>query len=116
MARKIESSVQYSESSIGDEKTTSESAVANTVQNFPQGINIDIDTKNDTILECWAELGGAGTINVYASRDRINWRLTDTNVLGAAGVWHGGYFNAYRYIRLQVPTVGISVVLEITSK
>jgi len=56
-------------------------------------------------IEVWVNSNGAATFTVQGSRDNVNFRNTDTIVLGGAGEAHRGYLNAYRYIRVTTVAV-----------
>jgi len=79
------------------------------------GFSVSLEVAHRAHVEVWVKLGGAGDIKVYGSRNGSDWRLVDSDSLSAAGEWHKGYLNAYKYIKVEVPTTGIDVEIEITA-
>ena len=67
-------------------------------------LTVDLDTGlygGRTYSEIWVKSSAAADFNVYGSKNGSDWRLTDVISLTAAGEQAGGYWNAYRYIRVS---------------
>jgi len=79
------------------------------------GFSVSLEVAHRSHVEVWCKLGGAGDIKVYGSRNGTDWRLVDSASLSAAGEWHKGYLNGYPHIKVEVPTTGIDVEIEITA-
>jgi hypothetical protein len=79
---------------------------------------LDLDVRGRTVIEIWVQsIGVAQTVNVYSSRDGINWRLVDTVLTGAVtGQFEDGYENAYGFIRVELVEIGVGTSeIEITA-
>lgn len=79
---------------------------------------LDLDVRGRTVIEIFVQsIGVAQTVNVYSSRDGINWRLVDTVLTGAVtGQFEDGYENAYNWIRVELVEVGAGTSeIEITA-
>jgi len=61
----------------------------------------------------WVRCSGACNINVYVSRDNASWRLVKSTSLSAAGEFIDYFETAYKYVKVEVPTTGIDIEIEI---
>jgi hypothetical protein len=78
---------------------------------------ITLDVGNRCWLEIFVDSIVAGAvINLYGSRDRVNWRLCKTYTTDAATLFHKGLMNAYRFVKLELIEVGAGTsILELTA-
>jgi len=69
-----------------------------------------------TCVEIWVKSSVAATFNILASSDGVNWRKTaaDKIELTAAGESSKGFFNAWRYIKVETSAANDNEI-EITS-
>jgi hypothetical protein len=79
---------------------------------------LTLDTEGRTIVEVWIKsIAGGREVKVYGSRNNSDFRLVDTLTTdGSTREVHSGYFNAYRYVRLELVETGLGTSeLEITA-
>lgn len=79
------------------------------------GFSVTLEVAHRSHVEVWVKVSGAADIKVYGSRNGSDWRLVDSDSLSAAGEWHKGYLNGYPHIKVEVPTTGIDVEIELTA-
>ncbi|MHA1642260.1 MAG: hypothetical protein ACTSVX_05965 [Promethearchaeota archaeon] len=82
--------------------------------NNNSGLSVTLDTEGRNILEGYVTVSNTATIKVYGSIDNENWRLTDTT--STNNTKHLYYFNAFRFVKIEVPTTGIDITIEITAQ
>lgn len=76
------------------------------------GLSVVLDTEGRKILEVCVEASGPCTVKVYGSSDQTKWWLTDSWQLTEAGQKCAGYYNAWRYVKVEVPETGIDITIE----
>ena len=80
------------------------------------GVELVLETGGRPNVNVYYRLGGAGTVEVYVSNDMVTWRRVDVITLSAAGEGFKVYQGiAFRYVKVSVPTAGISVELEVAA-
>lgn len=79
------------------------------------GLEVALDTGGRPYVEVFVSTSDAATIEIYASTDGATWRLIETVTLSSAGTYHDGWFNAYRWVKVKVPTTNIDITIEITA-
>ena len=78
------------------------------------GLSVQVTADGRPNMELYYNVGGAATINVYGSNDGSTWRPTDSFTTSGAEEDALFYYNAYRYVKVECPTTGIDVTLEVT--
>ena len=78
------------------------------------GLSVQVTADGRPNMELYYNVGGAATINVYGSNDGSTWRPTDSFTTSGADEDTLFYYNAYRYVKVECPTTGIDVTLEVT--
>ena len=81
-----------------------------------EGLELVLDTGGRPNINIYYSLGGAGEIYIEISIDGSTWRTLDYITLASADSAVEIYTGiAYRYIRVRVPTTGISIEIEIAA-
>jgi len=77
------------------------------------GLAVPINNGSKTLVQFRVTLGAAGEIRLEASPDGVNYYLLWKKTLEAAGDYCDWDFVAFPYFRVNVPTTGIDIEVEI---
>lgn len=77
------------------------------------GLSLVTDTEGRNLFEGFVTVSSTATVNVYGSNDNSTFRQTHT--YSVASTKHLYYFNAFRYVKIEVTTTGIDVAIEATA-
>jgi len=87
-----------------------------TAENNTDGVELVFDKGSRKLVEWYVELGGAGTIKIQVSRDKVEWLDTvRQKTLSDAGYWNDWDFIGFNYVKVVVPTTGIKVKIVISA-
>jgi len=88
-----------------------------TAEDNTSGLAVAMDTGGRKLVHWHVELGGAGQAIVQVSDDGSTWLNTANSItLSSAGSWDDWDFIGFKYVRVYVPTTGISVSIRLSAK
>ena len=100
----------------GDSAVVSASIEVDAASNT-SGVSLTLDMEHRTLLHWHVELGDAGEAKLQVSHDNSTWfDTTNSTSLSSAGSWNDWDFIGFRYVKMVVPTTGISVKIYLSAK
>jgi len=78
-----------------------------------EGLKVQINNDYRQLVQFRATLGAAGEIRLEASHNGTDWFLLWSKTLAEAGSYCDWDFCAFPYFRVNVPTIGIDIAIDI---